>query len=387
MDVLIPLAIVLLLVLANGLFVAAEFAIVGAPRASIEHLAAQGSALAQRVERILRASASARIATSPRRRSASRSPAWGSACMASTLWRPGLRRSLHAFEELRWVAAHSAGQRHRHRRAHLPAHRRRRDGAEGAGAAASRQNRALRVADDRGARPGDLSSRGRRSTRIGNALLRLFGVRRREVDTERYHTSEELQFIIQESQEGGLLRGESGRILRELFEFGDLTAREVMVPRVQLVGIPVGTDVAELRTSSARICTRDTRSIAATSITFSAASTSSGCCGHFVTEATDRGRRRATASVRAADDAARRSDCGDAHQPGADGGRDGRARRHRRSDHVRGSLRGGRRRHRRRPQPSAHHAARAPAMSSSAAPSASKTRLRRSVCTSSIPTW
>jgi CBS domain containing-hemolysin-like protein len=35
--------------------------------------------------------------------------------------------------------------------------------------------------------------------------------------------------------------------MRELFEFGDLTAIEVMVPRVRLVGIPVGTDVDELR--------------------------------------------------------------------------------------------------------------------------------------------
>jgi CBS domain containing-hemolysin-like protein len=57
-----------------------------------------------------------------------------------------------------------------------------------------------------------------------------------ENEGERYHTSEELQFIIEESHEGGLLRGESGRILRELFEFGNLTAGEVMVPRVRLTG-------------------------------------------------------------------------------------------------------------------------------------------------------
>jgi len=81
---------------------------------------------------------------------------------------------------------------------------------------------------------------------IGNGLLRLIGVRRQEGGSERYHTTEELQYIVEESQEGGMLRGESGRILRELFEFGDLTAGEVMVPRVMLSGIEVGASPAEL---------------------------------------------------------------------------------------------------------------------------------------------
>jgi CBS domain containing-hemolysin-like protein len=82
---------------------------------------------------------------------------------------------------------------------------------------------------------------------FGNGLLRLAGIRRQEVEGERYHTAEELQFIVQESQEGGLLRGESGQILRDLFEFGDRTAGEAMVPRVLLVGIPVGAEPDELR--------------------------------------------------------------------------------------------------------------------------------------------
>ena len=74
----------------------------------------------------------------------------------------------------------------------------------------------------------------------GNGLLRLVGVKREQNEAERYHTSEELQLIIEESHERGLLRGESGRILRELFEFGDLTAGEVMVPRVPPGGHPGG---------------------------------------------------------------------------------------------------------------------------------------------------
>jgi CBS domain containing-hemolysin-like protein len=82
---------------------------------------------------------------------------------------------------------------------------------------------------------------------VGNGLLRTIGIKRQEVEAERLHTSEELQYIIRESQEGGMLRGEAGQILRELFEFGDLTARQVMVPRVRLVGIPAGTTVDQLR--------------------------------------------------------------------------------------------------------------------------------------------
>jgi CBS domain containing-hemolysin-like protein len=75
---------------------------------------------------------------------------------------------------------------------------------------------------------------------LGNGVLRLFGIRRQPAGQERYYTAEELQYVVRESQEGGLLRAESGRVLNDLLEFGDITAGEVMVPRTAAVGIPAG---------------------------------------------------------------------------------------------------------------------------------------------------
>jgi CBS domain containing-hemolysin-like protein len=82
---------------------------------------------------------------------------------------------------------------------------------------------------------------------LGNLVLRIVGVRRQVQHAEQYYTPEELQMIVQESEDLGALRAESGQMLQELFEFGDLTAAQVMVPRVRISGIELGTTCAELR--------------------------------------------------------------------------------------------------------------------------------------------
>jgi len=86
----------------------------------------------------------------------------------------------------------------------------------------------------------------------GNVCLRLIGVRRQEHSRESFYTPEELQLVVEESEKGGALRAESGRMVRELFEFGDLTAGQAMVPRVRVVGLPVGASAEDVR----RIITR-----------------------------------------------------------------------------------------------------------------------------------
>jgi CBS domain containing-hemolysin-like protein len=79
---------------------------------------------------------------------------------------------------------------------------------------------------------------------IGAALLRLFGIERR-FGAQRY-TSEELQNIVWESEEEGLIGAQSAQVLAELVDFGQTTAREAMIPRVQILGIETGASLDEV---------------------------------------------------------------------------------------------------------------------------------------------
>ncbi len=82
---------------------------------------------------------------------------------------------------------------------------------------------------------------------LGNLVLRLMGVQRQVSHAEQYYTAEELALIVQESEELGALRTDSSQMLQELFEFGDLTADQVMVPRVRITGIALGATPDEIR--------------------------------------------------------------------------------------------------------------------------------------------
>ena len=52
---------------------------------------------------------------------------------------------------------------------------------------------------------------------VANFSLRLVGVRRQQNTSEQIYTPEELQIIVEESEKGGRLLGESGKLLQELF--------------------------------------------------------------------------------------------------------------------------------------------------------------------------
>lgn len=75
---------------------------------------------------------------------------------------------------------------------------------------------------------------------ISTQALRLVGIHREVTPHEQAYTPAELQLIVEESERGGILAEPSGHILHELLEFGELTAGQAMVPRVRVVGLPVG---------------------------------------------------------------------------------------------------------------------------------------------------
>jgi CBS domain containing-hemolysin-like protein len=80
----------------------------------------------------------------------------------------------------------------------------------------------------------------------GNYLLRLVGVVRSR-SAEHYLETEELESLVRESVESGLLSEESERIFREIADFSEITAAEAMIPRVHTYGIPIGASDAQLR--------------------------------------------------------------------------------------------------------------------------------------------
>jgi CBS domain containing-hemolysin-like protein len=238
-------AIILALLLANGLFVAAEFSIVGVPRASIERLASHGNTLARRVIRIVdnakrrdRYLATTQIGVSL--------ASLGLGMYGEHVLAESIAAWLEPLNAAKWIAAHTVGSV----------------------VAVTILTYAHLVVGEMVPKVLALQSAERTAMVVSPAIeaieqavlplvialdalralaIRAIGIKGEVAEEERYHSTEELQLIIKESQEEGLLRGESGSILRELFEFGDLTAGQVMVPRVHLVAVRVGTSASELR--------------------------------------------------------------------------------------------------------------------------------------------
>jgi CBS domain containing-hemolysin-like protein len=80
---------------------------------------------------------------------------------------------------------------------------------------------------------------------VGNGVLRLLGLRP-STGHEMVHTVEELELLVKASRRAGMVEESEARIARRAFQFADLTAAGLMTPRTELEAVPVGIDLEEL---------------------------------------------------------------------------------------------------------------------------------------------
>jgi CBS domain containing-hemolysin-like protein len=239
------LLIITALILLNGVFVAAEFAIVGAPRAAIDRKAQDGNRLAQLVQRVLddpqqqdRYIATAQLGITV--------ASLGLGMYGEHVLADGIFALLGGHGLPHWLVSHGVASTiavsiltyfHIVIGEMVP------------------KSLALQYAETLALwiTPPMLWIRNAlfpfvlALNSIGNRILKMVGVNRQVQNADQYYTAEELQLIVQESEDLGAIRTESGRMLQELFEFGDLTAGEVMVPRVRVGGIQLGTKPEQIR--------------------------------------------------------------------------------------------------------------------------------------------
>ncbi|HET8938844.1 MAG TPA: hemolysin family protein [Polyangiales bacterium] len=231
------------LILLNGLFVAAEFAIIGVPKAAIERAALSGSRLAANVLVVLR---------DPRKQDRYIATAQVGITFASLgLGMYGEKHLAHALvSPLAGLGAPSP---------------------EAAHAVASviavacltllhivlgeivPKTLALQHADQTALW---VSTPMRWINRLfwplvvpleaaGNALLRVLGIQRGH--TSEVPTTEALRYMVGESVRSGELGAQAGGVLQELFAFSELSAAEVMIARQRVVGLPAGASTAHLK--------------------------------------------------------------------------------------------------------------------------------------------
>lgn len=79
----------------------------------------------------------------------------------------------------------------------------------------------------------------------GNALLRLIGVRPAQ-GHQLVHSVEELKILIRSSAQSGVLAGGEDDIMEAVFDMGETRARQLMVPRTEIVAFRADTPLAEV---------------------------------------------------------------------------------------------------------------------------------------------
>jgi CBS domain containing-hemolysin-like protein len=81
--------------------------------------------------------------------------------------------------------------------------------------------------------------------RLGRFVMRLLGLKE-EIERSQVHSVEELEMLVTQSHQAGMLDANEEALLHKVFEFDDKTARQIMMPRTEIVGVPEDVTLDEL---------------------------------------------------------------------------------------------------------------------------------------------
>lgn len=80
---------------------------------------------------------------------------------------------------------------------------------------------------------------------IGNGVLRLIGLSPGSGE-ENVHSAEELRYLMKSSREAGMIESSEEEIVGRVLSLGDWTAHSLMVPRTEMVSVPIITSKEDL---------------------------------------------------------------------------------------------------------------------------------------------
>lgn len=79
---------------------------------------------------------------------------------------------------------------------------------------------------------------------MANMILRAFGINPEAA--EAHHSQEELQYLLEQGKESGALDSTEHELIQNVFEFNERVVKNIMVPRTKISGIELNTDKEEL---------------------------------------------------------------------------------------------------------------------------------------------
>lgn len=79
---------------------------------------------------------------------------------------------------------------------------------------------------------------------FANFILNLLGINPKEVET--HHSSEELQYLLDQGKETGAIDSNEHELIQNVFDFNERVVKNIMVPRTKISGLDINTTQDEL---------------------------------------------------------------------------------------------------------------------------------------------